>query len=45
MNQGTSISNTIRDLVNYAVEKGLAEETDRVYLTNRILGELDLPAY
>ena len=45
MNQGTSICNTIRDLINYAVEKGLAEETDRVYLTNRILGELDLPAY
>ena len=45
MNPGTSICNTVRDLINYAVEKHLAEESDRVYLTNRVIGELGLPAY
>ncbi len=40
-----NICNEIRNLIRYAIEKGLAEESDRVYLTNRILGELRLGAY
>ena len=35
----------IRNLVDYAVQKGLAEETDRVYFTNRLLDELNLTSY
>ena len=33
-----NICNSIRDLIEYAIRKGLAEESDRVYLTNRIMG-------
>lgn len=40
-----NICNSIRDLIEYAVRKGLAEESDRVYLTNRIMGELKIGAF
>ena len=40
--QNKNISNTLQNLVTYAVQKGMAEESDRVYLTNLLLGELKL---
>ena len=40
--QNKNISNTIQNLVAYAIQKGMAEETDRVYLINLLLGELKL---
>ena len=40
-----NICNSVRDLVEYAIRKGLAEESDRVYLTNRIMGELKIGAF
>ena len=38
----SKICNTIQNLVGYAVEKGMAEESDRVYLSNLLLRELGL---
>ena len=35
-----SVSVRIKQLIDYAVEKELIEESDRVYMTNRLLGEL-----
>ena len=43
--QNTTIYNTIQNLIGYAIEKGLAEEVDRVGLTNLLLGELKLSDY
>ena len=40
--QNTKICNTIQNLVGYAIQKGMAEETDRVYLSNLLLSELGL---
>ena len=45
MNPDSNPCNQIRNLVAYAVARGLAEESDRVWLTNRLLEELRLPAY
>lgn len=45
MTNQSNICNTIRDLIEYAIQKGLAEESDRVFLTNRIMGELKIGAY
>lgn len=45
MTNQTNICNTVRDLIEYAVQTGLAEESDRVFLTNRIMGELKIGAY
>ena len=45
MTNQSNICNTIRELIEYAVQKGLAEESDRVFLTNRIMGELKIGAY
>ncbi|MBE6529234.1 MAG: UDP-glucose--hexose-1-phosphate uridylyltransferase [Ruminococcaceae bacterium] len=38
----TIVCNTIQNLVDYAVKKGMAEESDRVYLINLLLGELKI---
>lgn len=43
MNQ--TISNAIRALVDYAVERKLCQEDDRVYLTNRLLDAMDEDSY
>ena len=39
------ICNTIQNLVGYAVQKGLAEDSDRVYLSNLLLRELGLSVF
>ena len=40
-----NICNLICDLVDYALERGLIEECDRVYATNRILEKLGVSDY
>ena len=40
--QNQNVCNLIQNLVEYAVQKGMAEPSDRVYLTNLLLGELKL---
>ena len=40
-----TISNAIRALVDYAVERKLCQEDDRVYLTNRLLDAMDEDSY
>ena len=40
-----TISNAIRALVDYAVERKLCQEDDRVYLTNRLLDTMDEDSY
>lgn len=40
-----TISNAIRALVDYAVERKLCQEDDRVYLTNRLLDVMDEDSY
>ena len=40
--QNTVIYNTVQNLVAYAIQKGMAQESDRVFLTNLLLGELKL---
>ena len=34
------ISLRIKQLIDYAVKTGLIDESDRIYMTNRLLGEL-----
>lgn len=40
-----NVCNVISDLVEYAIRKELAEELDRVFLTNRIMGALHVDAF
>ncbi|MBQ8140102.1 MAG: UDP-glucose--hexose-1-phosphate uridylyltransferase [Clostridia bacterium] len=40
-----NISTRIKQLINYAVNKRLIEDSDRIYMTNRILEELGLYEY
>ncbi len=39
------ISLRIKQLVDYSVRRGLIEDADRIYMTNRLLGELGLSDY
>ena len=39
------ISSRITQLINYAVDRRLIDEADRVYMTNRIMAELGLYEY
>ena len=41
----TKVCNTIQNLVGYAIEKKMAEESDRVYLSNLLLHELGLSEF
>ena len=41
----TNICNLVSDLIEYALERGLIEESDRVYATNRILERLSVDDY
>ena len=40
-----TISNAVRALVDYAVERELCREDDRVYLTNSLLDAMDEYSY
>ena len=40
-----NICKSIKRLVNYAISRGLAEESDRVYLTNSLMARLGVTAY
>lgn len=40
-----NINNLITELVNYGIDKGLVENEDRVYVTNRLLELFQLNAY
>lgn len=40
-----NVSNQIADLCDYAIQKGLAEECDRVFLCNRLMEELNVAEF
>ena len=39
------INTYITELVNYGISKGLVDELDRVYVTNRLIGFFGLDDY
>ena len=42
---GKNLCDQIQDLADYAIRKGLAEESDRVYLINRLMDSMQVSAF